>query len=104
MTTTFQQYANATRHNYCTLPTADVEILPDVRHCETCGNAVSYSGGTLGSWSHTDPFVPDHGYVRTRLMCPYCHTEDGVVFRQHPWHDAVECSRCGGVDGRAISD
>lgn len=105
MTTTKEKYADARRGNYCTLPIHDVEILPDEHHCEKCGETVIYDPdkGYFGEWVHEDPFNVDHR-ADIKVRCPYCHSEDDAVYRQHPWHDAVECSRCGGVDGRAIGD
>ena len=105
MATTLEAFAGAHRHNYCILPTVDVEILPDIRHCE-CGEPVSFdqSIGFWGGWVHTAPDVPDHGRVAVRLRCKYCNSEDQVRSEMHAWFDATECDRCGGVDGHAIGD
>jgi hypothetical protein len=94
--------------NYCTPPSVDVEILEPARHCENCGEAVRYdsSAGLLGTWVHIDPDLDGLHYTAPRPFCDYCHADQAgvVVYRQHAWHDAVECSRCGGVVGYAIGD
>src|SRR5690606_1704216 len=103
MATTFEVFEGAQRRNYSTLPTVDVEILPDIRHCEECGAEVRYVPDTLiGSWQHADGST-DH-FVLPKVRCPYCNSEDDAVYKQHAWYDAVECSRCGGVYGRAVGD
>lgn len=106
MTTTFEKYVGTKRHNYCTLPEHDVEILPDVRHCKKCGGTVIYDSkkGAFGGWKHEGNAgaCPD-GYVAPKTQCRYCHSE-AAVYRQHAWFDAVECPRCGAVDGHAIGD
>jgi hypothetical protein len=106
MPTTFEVYANAPRGNYCTLPIRDVEILPDVHHCKTCNEEVAFDKSVkpFGSFVHASSSAEDHGYVSIKTRCAYCNSEDDAVYYQHAWHDAVECSRCGGVDGRAIGD
>jgi hypothetical protein len=109
MPTTLQEFAGARRRNYETLPTIDVEVLPDTRHCATCGAEVVYvphprgPGYGCGSWRHASPDAPGH-YVAPATRCRYCHSHDDAVYKQHAWFDAVECSRCGGVDGHAIGD
>lgn len=108
MTTTLERYAGAKSANYCTLPTVDVEILPDVHQCKACNAELVYrphpkgfAYGT-GTWEHVEGMVDAHrGEPKTR--CSYCHSHE-AVFRQHAWHDAVECPRCGGVTGYAIGD
>ena len=101
-----EKFAGLKRHNYCEVPKLDVDILPDVYLCEKCGEPVQYDpkGGNygLGRWAHVDPDAGEH-YCGPRVRCRYCHSQD-AKFRQHPWHDAVECDRCGGIDGRAIGD
>ena len=105
MTTTLTQFAGQARPNYCTMPSIDVEILPDVRHC-TCGAEVVFDpkAGHFGGWAHKDPATPAHGLVTAATRCYYCRSETDAVYRQHAWFDAVECSRCGGVQGYAIGD
>lgn len=111
-TTTLQTYAGQRAGNYSSLPSIDVEVLPEVHHCETCGEAVVYNAGgyTLGGgWEHVDtakaweakPHRP-----QARLGCGYCHTDDPthVQFVQANWSDETRCSRCGGVTGYAIGD
>lgn len=106
MTTTLEAFAGAKRHNYCTLPSIDVEILPDVRHCEKCDGEMVWDpkAGHFGQHVHADG--SDHGYAPPKLRCRYCFTEDPaeVSFRMDAWYDATECTRCGGVDGRALGD
>ncbi|UQX13397.1 hypothetical protein [Candidatus Mycobacterium methanotrophicum] len=106
MATTLEAFAGSTRRNYCTLPAIDVEILPDVRHCETCEALVTFdqSVGIFGAWVHTSADTPDHGHVAPKTRCSYCHGEDDATYVQHAWFDAIECARCGGVDGHAIGD
>lgn len=109
-----EKYAGAKRGNYSTLPKHDVEILPDVHHCEKCGGIVVYqdppgSSYSLGVWKHEGG--PGgcvnseglEGYVCPKTRCRYCHSE-AAKYMQHAWHDAIECPRCGGVDGYAIGD
>ena len=105
-TTTLQAFAGAKRRNYETLPTLDVEILPDVRHCEKCGGVMVWDpkGGRYGWGEHVHADGSEHGYAPPRTRCRYCHSEEHAQYRQHAWYDAVECSRCGGVDGHAIGD
>lgn len=104
---TSEKYAGQRAGNYCTLPTRDVEILPDTRFCDTCGVQADYQpgpGGGMGSWVHVGS-ASEHGYISPKTRCTYCHNQESdVVYRQHAWYDAVECGRCGGVDGRAIGD
>ena len=100
MATTLETFAGARRGNYCTLPTIDVEILPDIHHCQTCGETVIYQ---QHRWLHGNHLTPDHGWIAPKVMCRYCHSED-AVYHQHAYHDAIECNRCGGVDGYAIGD
>lgn len=109
MTTTFERFRSAKRANYSTLPTIDVEILPDVRECRTCGLPVRYQPHPRGSsygpgtWVHdiVGP-EPEPHYVSPKDRCSYCHGPARYI--QHAWHDAVECDRCGGVTGYAIGD
>ncbi|APD19316.1 hypothetical protein SEA_CEPENS_90 [Mycobacterium phage Cepens] len=102
--TTFQKYRGKRAGNYCTLPTIDVEILPDERQCEKCGVPVVRKESTdlIQRFRHADGSDADH-YVSPATRCRYCHSHD-AVYRQHAWHDAIECPRCGGVDGYAIGD
>ena len=105
--TTFEKYAGAKRGNYCTLPTVDVPILPDQRVCETCDTLVMYvppqGSASLGKWVHIVDSPKEQHRIEPKVRCRYCHSHT-AVFRQHAWHDAVECPRCGGVDGFAIGD
>lgn len=109
MTTTFQKWNGTPRANYCTLPKVDVEIVVPVPACKTCDREIKkheterdWSGPV---WVHADTGEREH-YIAARPACHYCGTNDkGVVhYRQHPWHDATECDRCGGELGYAIGD
>lgn len=106
MTTTLEVFAKAKNRNYCTLPTIDVKILPDVHHCKECGVTIKWEIRAIdawdGRWVHAYGDPAGHS-VSPKTRCRYCHSED-AVFRQHAWFDAVECARCGGVDGYAIGD
>ena len=104
MATTLETFAKAKRGNYCTLPTIDVDILPDIHHCKTCNGKVEYDPklGTFGAYKHVG-FHSEHGYVSPKTRCHYCRSEE-AVYRQHAWHDAIECDRCGGQWGHAIGD
>lgn len=109
MTTTFEKWKGAERPNYCTLPTIDVEIVTPAPACATCDREIKEHpternwAGPL--WVHADTGEREH-YIKHRPTCRYCGTNDKgvVVDRQHAWHDARECSRCGGVSGYAIGD
>lgn len=102
-----EKYAGLKRGNYCDLPSIDVDILPDVYLCRDCDEEVAYDakGGpySLGKWGHVSPDAAEHGYVSNRTRCRYCHSQE-AKYRQHAWYDAVECDRCGAVDGHAIGD
>lgn len=103
--TTLTKYAGKQAANYCTMPKIDVVILPRVTHCAEsgCDKVVRYDQQGM-RWVHEDE-TTEH-YVAPRTRCSYCNTEDPaeVQYRQHAWHDAVECKRCGGVLGFAIGD
>lgn len=103
MATTFETYAGERAGNYSTLPTADVEILPDVYRCLTCLERITWLSdlGTFGGWAHGSK-VTDHA-ARPLGRCRYCHSHD-VITKHYTWHDATECGRCGGIDGWAIGD
>jgi DNA-directed RNA polymerase subunit RPC12/RpoP len=105
MAKVLEVFKDAKRHNYCDLPKFDVEILADIYLCQKCGAEVRYEAhprGGLGNWVHVDADVEAH-YAGPRSRCRYCRSQD-AVYRQHAWYDAVECDRCGAVDGRAIGD
>lgn len=109
MITTFEKFTGQRAGNYSTLPTKDVPVLPDIHICSTCRTQIEHvphpkgPGWGLGSWQHTQPNECDAAYIRPADRCRYCHSQD-AKYRQHAWHDAVECDRCGGIDGRAIGD
>lgn len=107
MTTTLEKYESEARDNYCTLPTEDVEILPETRHCKDCGAVVAWQkDGYWGRWVHADEAAADHGYVSARSWCIYCNEDDPalVQFSFQSYSDETSCKRCGGVNGRAIGD
>lgn len=108
MTTTFAKYANTRRPNYCTLPTIDVEILPEIHHCAHCDAQVVYERGArlFGDWVHVDITI-DHAKQATatpKAACRYCNAEDGVTFYHQAYSDETVCTRCGGVEGYPIGD
>ena len=110
MITTFEKFAGTRPRNYSTLPTKDVPILPDIQVCQTCRSELEYvphpehrSGWGIGTWKHAGPNECTATHIRPADRCRYCHSQD-AKYRQHAWHDAVECDRCGGIDGRAIGD
>lgn len=106
MTTTFEKFAGTRSGNYCTPPTKDVEILGDNRVCETCNQLVmqlEHPPGWRTVWVHVVDSPAAEHRITPRVRCRYCHSHE-AKFRQHAWHDAVECDRCGGVDGYAIGD
>lgn len=107
--TTFEKYRGDRAGNYCTLPTVEVEILPDVHHCVTCGEQVTFNPttGFGGSWGH----VEETGLVaegphpaRPRVRCGYCHSEAEAEFVHSAYSDETRCSRCGGVTGFGVGD
>lgn len=124
------KYAGTVRHNYCTLPTEDVEVLPEIRHCADCGDVVERVSRTrtvaasghrheVSAWVHsgeevvvTDVYpylheIGDHDHhARVRSACRYCNTDDPahVTFVQASYSDETRCTRCGGVHGFAIGD
>lgn len=106
MATTFKKFNDNRPGNYCTYPKLDVEILPDVHNCETCGEMVEYVSAPngrypYGSWEHVS--ATDHT-AQPKTRCRYCHNENGVKFTQEAWYDRTSCPRCGGVTGYAIGD
>lgn len=106
MTTTFEVYAGTQRGNYCSLPTKDVPILPDLHVCDKCDQLILYvehPASWRRVWLHVVDSPLDEHRITPKVRCRYCHSH-AAVFRQHAWHDAVECPRCGGVDGFAIGD
>lgn len=98
--------------NYETLPKGDALGLDVLEHPALCGEIgcdlpIEYDkdAGYHGGWKHADGSKPERHWIRARLTCRYCGNQgDGVKARQHAWHDAVECDRCGGHDGHAIGD
>lgn len=131
MTTTMEKFAGEQSRNYCTLPTIDVEILPDVSVCKECRHEIVSVHVPLDNgrgyefthqlWVHAqDPAAyevrpvgefprvkatGDH-WASPATRCSYCHTNDpeAVSFVQHAWYDGTHCTRCGGVSGFGIGD
>lgn len=106
MTTTLEKFAGTTRPNYCTLPTIDVEILPDEHRCNGCGSLITRdpNAGYFGTWVHADTTLDDGHHVTPRTRCSYCHSNDDATFSQQSWHDQIHCTRCGGTWGFPIGD
>ena len=110
MSTTFAKFAGKVAGNYCSMPRVDVEVLEGPRYCgkAECGKEVVYEKkdpkGYMGKWVHTDGST-EH-WVSPAVRCTYCGTQDPaeVTFVQASWSDETRCTRCGGVDGRAIGD
>lgn len=122
------KYAGTVRHNYCTLPTEDVVILPDTLRCRTCSGRlvrvedVRTSNGHhqkvsafIHETSETElndvyPYLHEVGrpahLTEPSVRCPYCHTDDPghVTFVRASYSDETRCTRCGGVSGFAIGD
>jgi hypothetical protein len=120
MTTTFEKYAGTRLQNYCSRPTIDVEILPRVlicadEDCEAPDLAYIAPGWAPPREGERDVYRPG-GYVheeggrfdhtaRPAPQCTYCGADDThLTSKQHAWYDAIECSRCGGVQGWALGD
>lgn len=93
--------------DYSTLPTEDVQILEGTApRCRSCSQGLKFippsTPGRPGEWVHFEP--ADHRPVNGP-RCRYCGcNDDQVTFEQHAWYDAVECARCGAVQGWAIGD
>jgi hypothetical protein len=109
MTTTFAVFAGKRAPNYSTNPTQDVLVLtkddaPDV--CATCDARVVLQAaqGGLGRWVHANPAVPNHTFMQAKSRCRFCYAVGTVTNTQHAWHNAADCSRCGGCDGYGIGD
>lgn len=104
MTTTFEKWSDF-RANYSDRPTVDVEILPDVRHCDKCDALLKYEPGRygMGKWLHVVEPAEEH-YIRPKTRCKFCNSEEHATYHQFAWHDSVDCTRCGGRDGYAIGD
>lgn len=109
-TTTFawiaaQREAGNYAEGYSTWPKVDVPVLPKQTLCESCDEPVFFNreADYFGRWEHVSADAEKH-YVAPQRTCMYCHAIEGVTFRQHPWYDAIECSRCKGVQGWAIGD
>jgi DNA-directed RNA polymerase subunit RPC12/RpoP len=107
MTTTLEKFAGAKRHNYCTLPTIDVEILDDPTRCATCDDTLYLVPDRYGlsRWTHSHGDNDQH-YARALTRCTYCGTQDPaeVEFVQASYSDETRCTRCGGVNGYGIGD
>ena len=99
--TTFEKYRDARSDDYCTPPTVDVPILPDVRHCAACRGPIMYDTARR-IWAHENG--PTGHRAEAHSKCWYCNSEDAVTHTQDARHEAIECSRCGGATGFAIGD
>ncbi|AYD87312.1 hypothetical protein SEA_VALENTINIPUFF_8 [Microbacterium phage ValentiniPuff] len=111
MTTTLEKFAGKQAANYSTNPTIDVEILEveDNRPCSTCGLDTVYNSAVY-SVVHVDADGNYVDYAVTRhtptreSACSFCGAIGTTTLSQHAWHDAVSCSRCGGIQGWSIGD
>lgn len=108
MTTTFQKFSSNNVGNYSSRPTLDVDVLDGPRVCKTCDRVATWApkGGQFGwgGWVHEGESVePDHR-VEVLGQCRFCGGQGTLSHRMEAWFDATDCSRCGGVDGRAIGD
>jgi Zn finger protein HypA/HybF involved in hydrogenase expression len=105
MASTFEKFNGKQAGNYCTNPRLDVEILPDVHHCETCQEVITYvktgKAYPYGEWRHSSE--QDHK-AEPKLRCRYCHNENKVKFTQEAYYDRTFCPRCEGVTGYGIGD
>lgn len=104
--TTLTKWKGKRVGNYCSLPTIDVPVIEEPkRECAKCRAEVRWDERSYRH-VHVDISVPDHGYISVLPTCHYCGTNDPayVSLKQYPWHDATECTRCGGSTGYAIGD
>lgn len=110
----FDKVAGKRAGNYSSNPNVNVEVLERPRHCAGCAKLGQVAelvwdpkGGLYGgAWVHAEG-GPKCLYAQPEDYCRFCGAEgaaEGVRFRQHAWYDAVECARCGGVDGFALGD
>lgn len=126
---TLETFVGKQAANYSTLPTIDVEIIPEDErdfHCAICGGDLradprrglprwlhvdepecegheSLDGAHMGETVFCDGTCVRH-HITPRATCAYCGADEATTFRQHAWHDAIECGRCGGITGWAIGD
>lgn len=115
--TTLEYWAGRRAGNYSSLPTIDVEILPDVYTCgrEGCSapelkyrkagwvtgadGAERYDGG---GFEHVAGDLDHEPSVMAR--CRFCRGTGALTSSMHAWHDETRCDRCGGRSGYAIGD
>lgn len=108
MVSVLEKVAGKRAGNYSTNPRIDVEVIENpARYCQ-CGGVVVPDGvasNGIQNWKHVEEPAKPHLLDRAG-MCSFCGaSEPGeVAYKQYSWYDAVECSRCGGVEGYAIGD
>lgn len=101
--------------NYSSRPTKDVAVLKDSqRFCTKCDGALdAITTGWSTRYAHRatgeSTCVTSTGgasFASPNAVCGYCGTGDPAhhSFRQQSYSDEASCSRCGGVQGRAIGD
>lgn len=96
------------RMNYCTPPKVDVPIIENPElHCTTCSAAIERTEkknpASLGpAWKHVGG-VGDEHYASPKSICRYCGGET-ITRNSQAWHDAFDCSRCGGSYGFPLGD
>lgn len=105
--TTLAHFAGQHARKYSTLPTIDVPIIPTAerRHyCAGCGGEIvdtadrSRNTYAVAKREHVDATTTEaHDWVRPRLTCIYCGSDESTAFYQRSWSDETECSRCGGI-------
>lgn len=104
-TTTLEQFAECEASEYATLPTHDVEILPDdTYHCAACGHEIAREQ-TTGQWHHSGLETASHEALPS-FRCPYCKYDDPalVTFATVGHVHETRCARCGGIDAATIGN
>ncbi|WP_461636218.1 hypothetical protein [Glutamicibacter soli] len=103
MATTAQVF-NIPARGYSHNPTQDVEILPDLHECQTCHSEITFNPDAPYSEAWTHATAPDTEHQPTiATRCIYCHSHH-VTIELHAYHDAITCTRCGGIHGIALGD
>lgn len=103
MSTTAQVF-NTPARGYSQNPIQDVEILPDLHECQICHSEITYNPDApwAEAWTHTaNPTMEHQPTIAPR--CIYCHSHQ-VTVELHAYHDAIICTRCGGIHGIPLGD